>query len=133
VNGYNKFNQSVEKFYNRNIDQKAYSFEVTNRYQKRFIRYKSSLFTFLKEDGISWNNIMAERAIKPVAIQRKISTIFWERGASKYLLLLSIAQSCRFKKKPFLKFLLSQVKDIEKFKAPKPLKYSHLIPPKKKD
>ena len=46
---FNKFNQSVEKFYSRNIEQKAYSFEVTNRYQKRFIRYKNSLFTFLKE------------------------------------------------------------------------------------
>ena len=129
---FNKFNQSVEKFYNKNIEQKAYSFEVTNRYQKRFMRYKNSLFTFLEEDGISWNNIMAERAIKPVAIQRKISTIFWERGASNYLLLLSIAQSCKFQKKPFLKFLLSQEKDIEKFKAPKPLKYSRLIPPPKK-
>ena len=75
---------------------------------------------------------MAERAIKPIAIQRKISTIFWEKGANKYLLLLSIAQSCKFQNKPFLKFLISQERDIEKFKAPKPLKYSRLIPQKKK-
>ena len=94
------------------------------------MRYKNSLFTFLEEDGISWNNIMAERAIKPVAIQRKISTVFWEKGASKYLLLLGIAQSCKLQNKPFLKFLISQEKDIEKFKAPKPLKYSRLIPRK---
>jgi hypothetical protein len=127
---FNKFNSSVEKFYKRNIEQKAYSFEVTSRYQKRFMRYKNSLFTFLEEDGISWNNIIAERAIKPIAIQRKISTVFWEKGASKYLLLLGIAQSCKLQNKPFLKFLTSQEKDIEKFKAPKPLKYSRLIPKK---
>jgi hypothetical protein len=127
---FNKFNPSIEKFYKRNIEQREYNNEVTSRFQKRFIRYKSSLFTFLEEDGISWNNIMAERAIKPVAIQRKISPIFWEKGAKKYLLLLSIAQSCKFQNKPFLKFLMSKEKDIEKFKAPKPLKYSCLIPRK---
>jgi predicted RecB family nuclease len=124
---FNKFKPSVGKFYKGNVEQIEYDFEVTRRFQKRFIRYKSSLFTFLEEDGISWNNIMAERAIKPIAIQRKISTIFWEKGASKYLLLLSIAQSCKFQKKSFLKFLISQEKDIEKFRAPKPLKYSRLL------
>lgn len=124
---FNKFIPSVEKFYKINIEHKVFNFEVTVRYQKRFIRYKDSLFTFLKEDGISWNNIMAERAIKPVAIQRKISTIFFEQGASKYLSLLGVAQSCKFQNKPFLKFLLSKEKDIDKFKAPKPLKYSRIL------
>ncbi len=74
---------------------------------------------------------MAERAIRTLAVQRKISRTFYDSFVSEYLLLLGIAQSCRFQDKPFLKFLLSQEKDINLFKAPKPLKYSELTPKSK--
>src|SRR5439155_26760291 len=50
-----------------------YQGEVTQKYQKRFLRYRDSLFRFLEEDGIPWNNNMAERAIRHLAVQRKIS------------------------------------------------------------
>jgi hypothetical protein len=36
-----------------------------------------------------------------------------------YLLLLGIAQSCRFQEKSFLRFLLSGAKDIDAFKEPR--------------
>ncbi len=75
---------------------------------------------FLEEDGIPWNNNMAERAIRQLAVQRKISGTFFDSLVSDYLLLLGMAQSCRFQDKPFLKFLLSQEKDVDLFKAPKP-------------
>lgn len=126
----NKFRKSIEKFYQKNVDNRNYEFEITTRYQKRFIRYRNSLFTFIEEDGIDWHNNMAERAIKPVIIQRKISMFFWETGANKYLVLLGIAQSCRLQNKPFLKFLVSQEKDVDEYKASKPPKYSRLLPPK---
>jgi len=127
----NKFRKSIEKFYQKHIENRIYRFEITHRYQKRFIRYRNSLFTFIEEDGIDWHNNMAERAIKPVIIQRKISMYFWENGANKYLVLLGIAQSCRLQNKTFLKFLISQGKDVDEYKAPKPLKYSRFLPPKK--
>ncbi len=115
----NKFNKSIDQFYKKTIDSQAYKFEVTMKYQKRFQRYRSSLFTFLSENNIPWNNNMAERAIRHLAVQRKISGTFYNSLVSQYLLLLGIAQSCRFQNKPFLKFLLSQEKDVDRFKAPK--------------
>jgi transposase len=123
-----KFRLSVDRFYSKNIEDNNYKSEVTLKYQKRFRRFRNSLFTFLDEDGISWSNNMAERALKPVAVQRKISGSFWEKGASNYLLLLGMAQSCKFQRKPFLKFLMSRETDIDKYVAPKPLRYSQLHP-----
>ncbi len=106
----NKFKKPIDQFYKKNIDHQIYKFEVTIKYQKRFQRYSDSLFIFLEEDGIPWNNNMAEKALRHLAVQRKISGTFFDSLVSDYLLLLGIAQSCRFQDKPFLKFLLSQKK-----------------------
>ena len=102
----NKFQKSVEQFYKKNIVDKDYKFELSAKYQKRFQRYRHSLFTFLEQDDIPWNNNMAERAIRHLAVQRKISGSFFERSTHEYLVLLGIAQTCRFQNKSFLKFLL---------------------------
>ena len=93
-------------------------------FQKRFDRYRDSLFTFLTQDGIPWENNMAERAIRQLAVQRKISGSFYKRAASHYLLLLAISQTCRFQGKSFLKFLLSKAKDVDEFRRSRPIKYS---------
>jgi len=55
-----KHKQAVERFYKHVIDGRIYQGEVTQKYQKRFLRYRESLFRFLEEDGIPWNNNMAE-------------------------------------------------------------------------
>ena len=122
-----KFKIMVEKFYEDNINTRNYNFEVTNKYQKRFERYKNSLFTFLEEDDIPWNNNMAERAIRHLAVQRKISGTFYDSLISQYLLLLGIGQSCRFQDKSFLKFLLSEEKDVDLFKTPEIIKHTRAI------
>lgn len=101
------FLESVEHFYDNTIN-KRYISEPAKKYQKRFIRYKTSLFTFLEHNNTPWNNNMAERAIRHLAIQRKISGSFSEKGAADYIALLSLAQTCRFQDKSFLRFLLSQ-------------------------
>ena len=126
-NNLEKFKIMVEKFYEDNINSRNYTFEVTNKYQKRFERYKNSLFTFLEEDDIPWNNNMAERAIRHLAVQRKISNIFYDSLISQYLLLLGIGQSCRFQDKSFLKFLLSEEKDVDLFKTPEIIKHTRAI------
>jgi len=128
----NKFKKQIERFYKKSIDNRLYKFEVTLTYQKRFQRYRESLFMFLEEDGIPWNNNMAERAIRHLAVQRKISGSFYDSLVSQYLLLLGISQSCRFQKKSFLKFLLSQEKDVDSFKSPKPRKHTMLVEATKK-
>lgn len=119
----NKHQRQVQKFYRDEICGKEYSDELTQTYQKRFLRYRESLFRFLEEDGIPWNNNTAERASRHLAVQRKISGSFFERGAIPYLMLLGISQSCRFQEKSFLRFLLSEEKDLDHFrdqKLPRP-------------
>jgi len=122
----NKFKMSIELFYDKNIVDKDYKSELTKKYQKRFQRYKNSLFTFLEQDNIPWNNNMAERAFRQLAVQRKISTNFFEHTVPDYLLLLGIAQTCRFQDKSFLKFLLSKEIDVEKIRVNKHLRTSSL-------
>lgn len=114
-----KFKKDVDRFYRNNIDDKTYDSELIIKYQKRFERYQNSLFTFLEYDSIPWHNNIAERALRHIAIQKKISGSFFESGATSYLTLLGIMQTCRFQEKSFFKFLISGEKDIDAFKSPK--------------
>jgi hypothetical protein len=118
----NKFRKYVDFFYENNINEKKYKSDVVKKYQKRLLRYRQSLFVFLKRDGIPWNNNMAERALRHLAVQRKISGSFSESGMNSYLVLLGIMQTCRFQNKPFLEFLMSGEKNISKFKGKKNIK-----------
>jgi predicted RecB family nuclease len=114
-----KFKNQVNKFYTKAIIDKQYKSEVTLKYQKRFIRYNESLFTFLEQDGIPWHNNTAENAIRHLAIQRDISTYFSESVIHDYLRLLGIRQTCRFQDKSFFKFLFSGETDIDQFERSK--------------
>ena len=114
-----KFTKSVDSFYRRVITSRVYRSEPVRTYQKRFQRYRQSLFTFLEYDGIPWNNNMGERALRHLTVQRKISGSFYESLAPAYLLLLGLAQTCRFQDKSLLKFLLSGEKDLDAFKPTK--------------
>lgn len=111
-----KHMKSVDRFYRQSIDDVTWESDIIQTYQKRFVRYREALFLFLNEDNIPWNNNMAERAIRHLAIQRKISGSFYLKGATDYLALLGIAQSCRFQDKSFLRFLLSEERDVDGFK-----------------
>jgi Transposase IS66 family len=119
-----KFQLNVDRFYKKHIVGSEYVSEATVKYQKRFQRYKESLFTFLDRDSVPWNNNVAERAIRHLAIQRKISGTFYKRLVRQYLLLLGIAQTCRFQGKSFLEFLLSKERDVNLFKASRPFRHS---------
>ena len=114
-----RFSKRVERFYQTVIAGQHYRSALTLTYQKRFQRYRSSLFTFLESDGIPWNNNMAERALRHLAVQRKISGSFYEAVATPYLLLLGIAQTCRFQGKSVLQFLLSGETNVDTFKSTK--------------
>ncbi len=113
---FKKFNNAVERFYKEWISDRRYKSEQALKYQKRFERYRQSLFMFLEQDGIPWHNNAAESAIRHLAKQRDISGSLREGATHYYLILLGIRQTCRFQKKSFLKFLLSGEKDIDKFK-----------------
>jgi predicted RecB family nuclease len=119
-----KFLKDVERFYDKHIIGREYTSEPVRTFQKRFDRYRESLFTFLTQDGIPWENNMAERAIRQLAVQRKISNTFSKRVAPQYLLLLAISQTCRFQGKSFLKFLVSKETDLDSFRRTRPIQYS---------
>ena len=114
-----KHEKTVDKFYHKHIDESDYGYEITQKYRKRFQKYRTSLFTFLNRDGIPWNNNTGERALRHLAVQRKISGSFYKRVAPQYLDLLGIAQTCRFQDKSFLRFLLSKETDVDRFKQPR--------------
>jgi Transposase IS66 family len=124
-----KFSKQIDQFYERVITDRTYRSELTMKYQSRFKRYRQSLFTFIEHDGIPWNNNMAERAIRHLAVQRKISGSFFKSVAPQYLLMLGITQTCRFQEKSLLKFLMSGEKDIDMFKETKLLKRSTPVTP----
>jgi hypothetical protein len=109
-----EFSSNVDQFYEKTISR-SYRSELALKYQKRFLRYRESLFTFLEKDGIPWNNNMGERALRHLAVQRKISGCFFESIAHQYLLLLGIMQTCRFQSKSLLRFFLSREKDVDRF------------------
>jgi hypothetical protein len=114
------FMKQVDRFYARVIVDKQYKSDLVRTYQKRFVRYQDSLFTFLTQNGIPWNNNAAERAIRHFAIQRDISKGSFQATALRnYLVLLGIHQTCRFQDKSFFKFLFSEKTDIEAFKTRK--------------
>jgi len=126
-----KFSKCVGQFYRRHIDKAPSNCELVAKYQKRFQRYRDSLFTFLELDAIPWHNNTAENAIRHLAVQRKISGTFFKKVAPQYLLLLGIAQTCRFQDKSLLKFFLSEELDIDKFKATKHIRISSFAGPAK--
>jgi len=111
----NKHQQDVEKFYKRIIGQSSKS-ELTQKYQKRFRKYKESLFLFLKHDGIPWNNNNAEHAIKPfTAYRRGRDGLFTEQSIQEYLILLSVQQTCKYQELSFFEFLKSGKQSLGEF------------------
>jgi hypothetical protein len=111
-----KHRRRVDAFYTNAVGDRAVGQELIVKYQKRFERYRDSLFTFLDRDGIPWNNNAAERALRHLAVQRKISGAFSSEGAQDYIRLLGVAQSCRFQEKSFLGFLRSGLSDVDAYK-----------------
>ncbi|MGK7915834.1 MAG: IS66 family transposase, partial [Prochloraceae cyanobacterium] len=114
-----KFEKNVDRFYKNFIIDVNYNSDIVSKYQKRFIRYRESLFTFLKHDGILWHNNPAEWAIRPIAKQRSISSSFSSSIAEAYLILLGIRQTCRSQGKSFFKFLFSGQKNLDLFEVRK--------------
>ena len=111
----NKHKKDVERFYRANCER-DYKSDLAEKYQKRLVKYRDKLFTFLDHDGVPWNNNNAEHAIRHFANYRVITNgKMTETGLNDYLVLLSIYQTCRYKGISFLQFLLSRERDIDVF------------------
>jgi hypothetical protein len=107
----------VEEFFQR-VCEKPYQSEVAEKYRQRFLKYQDKLFTFLDHDGVPWHNNNAEHAIKHFAKYRMVTNgRVTANGLQPYLILLSIYQTCVYKKVNFLRFLLSGEQDVDAFAA----------------
>lgn len=106
---------TVDRFY-RQIDRLILGSEIAIRFKDRLQKNRDKLFTFLRFNGVPWNNNNAEHAVKPFAALRQIiGGITTEKGISDYLILLSVCQTCKYTGVDFLDFLRSGEKDIHTF------------------
>ncbi len=105
----------VNRFY-RFLDASDFKSEAASKCKQRFEKNRDKLFTFLRYDGVPWNNNNAEHAIKAFARLRDvISGTSTKKGVDEYLTLLSVAQTCEYQGIDFLSFLRSEEKDVETF------------------
>jgi transposase-like protein len=110
---------AVEAFFSA-LAERFYESDASKGLQGRLLRNRQRLFTFLQNDGVSWNNNLAENAIKRVSYYREdVGRSVKEAGLAEYLVLLSLYQTCRVREISFLKFLLSQERDMDAFAASK--------------
>jgi predicted RecB family nuclease len=111
------------KRHDRGVDQffealaaQSFRSEAAEDLRQRLLKYRDKLFTFIRHDGVPWNNNNAENAIKRFAYYREDTVgIMKEAGLKDYLLLLSLCHTCRYRGISFLKFLLSRERDIDAF------------------
>ncbi len=110
-----KHSATVERFYKELLADELRS-EVAVKFRARFEKHREYLFTFLEHDGIPWNNNNAEHAVKPLAKLRHVfNGVTTEKGIQRYLILLSVCQTCKYMDVDFLDFLRSGEKDIHAF------------------
>jgi predicted RecB family nuclease len=108
--------RDVEEFF-RQLDRPPFCSEAAEALRTRLNKHRDKLFTFLKYDGVPWNNNNAENAIKRFVPYREANAgVMKEAGLTEYLVLLSLCQTCRYKGVSFLKFLLSKELDIDRFR-----------------
>ena len=80
----------IEKFYVSTIIDYSYKSDLCSKYQDRFMKYRESLFIFLKHDGIPWHNNPAENALRAITLQLDISGVLHKSVIKEYLILLGI-------------------------------------------
>jgi predicted RecB family nuclease len=107
--------RAVAKYF-ESIATQNYRSEAAEALQVRLTKYQDKLFTFMKHDGVPWNNNNAENAIRRFGYYREDNAgRLKESGLEDYLVLLSICHTCHYKGVSFLKFLLSRERDIDAF------------------
>jgi predicted RecB family nuclease len=102
-----KYVKSAEKLCAA-IAERDFTSTSASKYKSRFEKYGGRLFTFLNYDGVPWNNNNAEHAVHHFAKLRRITDGTFTRSSIEQLLvLLTVLQTCEYRKVNSLKFLLS--------------------------
>jgi hypothetical protein len=101
------------------IAEQRFTSNSASKYQSRFDKYGDRLFTFLSYDGVPWNNNNAEHAVHHFAKLRRITDGTFTRSSLEQLLvLLTVLQTCEYRKVNPLKFLLSTRRQLCWMKDP---------------
>lgn len=110
-----KHRTAVDRFF-RFLCVSEFKSEVALKCKRRFEKNRDTLFTFLRYDGVPWNNNNAEHAIKAFARLREvIAGTSSRKGVDEYLTLLSVAETCEYRGIDFLDFLRSGEQDVYAF------------------
>ncbi|MGF6334030.1 putative RecB family nuclease [Bradyrhizobium sp. i1.8.4] len=87
--------KAVSAFFNA-LTARTFESEESKALQERLLRNRERLFTFLQHDGASWNNNLAEDAIRRISNYREdVGRSVKEAGLTEHLVLLSLYQTCR--------------------------------------
>jgi predicted RecB family nuclease len=107
--------REVDRFYGF-LDDSNFNSDVASKLKQRFKKNRDKLFTFLRYDGVPWNNNNAEHAIKAFARLRDvISGLSTKKGLDEYVTLLSVSETCKYRGIDFLDFLRSGERDVALF------------------
>jgi predicted RecB family nuclease len=110
-----KHEVDVDRFYLK-LNGQSFKSELASEYWQRLVKYREKLFLFLRHDNVPWNNNNAEHAFRPFANYRNTSDgMMTDTGLRDYLVLLSIYQTCKYRGISFLRFLVSQERDLNGF------------------
>jgi hypothetical protein len=110
-----KYERDVENYF-LSLEMPIFRSEAAEALRERMIKYREKLFTFIRYDGVPWNNNNAENAIRRFAYYREDTTrSLREAGLADHLVLLSICQTCHYKGTSFLRFLLSKEQNVDIF------------------
>jgi predicted RecB family nuclease len=105
----------VDRFFGF-LDATQFTSDAALKCKQRFEKNRDTLFTFLRYDGVPWNNNNAEHAIKAFARLRDvIAGTSSRKGVDEYLTLLSVAETCEYRGIDFLDFLRSEDRDVDTF------------------
>jgi predicted RecB family nuclease len=123
-----KHQGGVDQYF-QSLAARTCSSEAAEALRERLVKCRDKLFTFIKHDGVPWNNNNAENAIRQFAYYRDENPgRLREPGLKDYLVLLSLYQTCRYRGVSFLKFLLSRERDLDAFcRRPRRKRRSPLI------
>jgi hypothetical protein len=102
------------------LENGSYESDASKALRERLLKNRDRLFTFLHHNGVSWNNNLAENAIKRISdLRDDVGRTMKEAGLTEHLVLLSLYQTCRVRGISFLRFLLSRERDMDAFSANK--------------
>ena len=104
--------RDVDKFFSK-LELSKVSSEAALSLNKRLLKNRTKLFTFLDYNGVPWNNNNAEHAVRAFARIRNCIGTSTVKGTKEYAILLSIQQTLKYRNIEFLEFLRSGRHEIE--------------------